>query len=96
MLEELLTRDSRNPVIHSALGQLLMQAGKWQEARSHFEQALEYRTDVSDYAYLADVLDKLNQGKAASDVSRTALKNGAARASACGIIRVTNGKQNAP
>ncbi|OOE96388.1 heme biosynthesis HemY N-terminal domain-containing protein [Salinivibrio sp. IB643] len=74
MLEELLTRDSHNPVVHSALGQLLMQAGKWQDARSHFEQALEYRTDVSDYAYLADVLDKLNQGQAASDISRTALK----------------------
>ncbi|OOF13836.1 MULTISPECIES: heme biosynthesis HemY N-terminal domain-containing protein [unclassified Salinivibrio] len=74
MLEELLRYDSRNPVTHSALGQLLMQQGKWQDARSHFEKALEYRADVTDYAYLADVLDKLNQGKAASDVSRTALK----------------------
>lgn len=74
MLEELLTQDSRNPVLHSALGQLLMQSGKWQDARSHFEKALEYRADVTDYAYLADVLDKLDQGKAASDVSRTALK----------------------
>lgn len=73
-LQDLLRYNESNPVTHSVLGQLYVREGKWDEAKTHFERALEIRPDVADYAYLADVLEKLNQSKAAGEVSRTALR----------------------
>lgn len=73
LLESMANYDARNPVIQSTLGQLYMRAEKWQPAREHFEAALEVREDMSDYAYLARVLDKQNRKQAAADLSRKAL-----------------------
>lgn len=72
-LQDLLRFDSKNPATHSALGQLFIREQKWEEAKAHFEQAIELGPTVSDYARLVDVLDKLNDNQAAADVSRQAL-----------------------
>ncbi|WP_281545946.1 heme biosynthesis HemY N-terminal domain-containing protein [Grimontia sp. SpTr1] len=73
-LQELLRYNENNPVTHSALGQLYFREGKWTEARTHFEKALEIRPDVTDYAWLVDTLEKLNESGAANSLSREALK----------------------
>lgn len=73
-LEDLLRYNENNPVTHSALGQLYFREGKWPEARRHFEKALEIRPDVTDYAWLVDTLEKLNESGAANSLSREALK----------------------
>ena len=73
LLEDMANYDVRNPVIQSTLGQLYMRTEKWQPAREHFEAALAIREDMSDYAYLARVLDKQNRKQAAADLSRKAL-----------------------
>ncbi len=73
LLEDLAHYDIRNPIIQSTLAQLYMRTQKWQPAREHFEAALAIREDMSDYAYLARVLDKQNRKQAAADISRKAL-----------------------
>jgi HemY protein len=73
LLEDLARYDIRNPIIQSTLAQLYMRTQKWQPAREHFEAALAIREDMSDYAYLARVLDKQNRKQAAADISRKAL-----------------------
>ncbi|MBP3140558.1 heme biosynthesis HemY N-terminal domain-containing protein [Aliivibrio fischeri] len=73
LLESMADYDVRNPVIQSTLAQLYMRTQKWQPAREHFEAALAIREDMSDYAYLARVLDKQNRKQAAADLSRKAL-----------------------
>lgn len=72
-LQDLLRYDSSNPSTHSALGQLLMREGKWEEARTHFEQAIALRPNVEDYGYLVEVLEKLNDSQGAANLSRQAL-----------------------
>ncbi|PSV42725.1 heme biosynthesis protein HemY [Photobacterium indicum] len=72
-LQDLLRFDSSNPATHSALGQLFIREQKWEEAKTHFEQAIKLGPTVSDYAYLVEVLDKLNDNQGAADVSRQAL-----------------------
>ncbi len=39
-LQELLRQDGNNAATHSALGQMLMAEGNWQEAKDHFEKAV--------------------------------------------------------
>lgn len=73
LLENMANYDARNPVIQSTLAQLYMRSQKWQPAREHFEAALAIREDMSDYAYLARVLDNQNRKQAAADISRKAL-----------------------
>lgn len=73
LLEDLARYYIRNPIIQSTLAQLYMRTQKWQPAREHFEAALAIREDMSDYAYLARVLDKQNRKQAAADISRKAL-----------------------
>lgn len=73
-LQDVLRYNENNPVTHSALGQLYFREGKWAEARTHFEKALDIRPDVSDYAWLVDTLEKLNDPSAANHLSREALK----------------------
>ncbi|MDD1795644.1 tetratricopeptide repeat protein [Enterovibrio sp. ZSDZ42] len=73
-LQDLLRYNENNPVTHSALGQLFFREGKWAEARQHFERALDVRPDVTDYAWLVDTLEKLNESGEANHVSREALK----------------------
>ncbi|OAN19164.1 heme biosynthesis protein HemY [Photobacterium jeanii] len=72
-LQDLLRYDSNNAVTHSTLGQLFMREQKWEEAKSHFEQAVAIRPDVTDYAHLVSVLEKLNDEQGAANVSRQAL-----------------------
>ncbi|MFB9213926.1 heme biosynthesis protein HemY [Vibrio sinaloensis] len=72
-LEDALRRDGNNAAAHSALAQFHLRDEKWTEAQQHFEKALSVRSDVSDYAYLADALEKQNLTKAAHEVSRKAL-----------------------
>lgn len=72
-LQDLLRYDSSNPSTYSALGQLFMREEKWEEAKQHFEKAIELRPNVADYRYLAEVLEKLNDSKGAAALSRQAL-----------------------
>ena len=73
LLEEMVNHDARNPVVQSTLAQLYMRIEKWQPAREHFEAALAIREDMSDYAYLARVLDKQNHKQDAANLYRKAL-----------------------
>ncbi|MBE4578748.1 heme biosynthesis protein HemY [Vibrio navarrensis] len=73
LLEEATKRDNSNAEAHSALAQLYLREKKWALAQTHFEQALNVRSSVSDYAYLAEALEKQDLNKAAHEVSRKAL-----------------------
>jgi HemY protein len=72
-LEEVLRKDGNNAQAHSAIAQFHLRNEKWLEAQQHLEKALSVRSDVSDYSYLADALEKQNLTKAAHEVSRKAL-----------------------
>lgn len=72
-LEEVIRKDGNNAQAHSAIAQFHLRNEKWQEAQQHLEKALSVRSDVSDYSYLADALEKQNLTKAAHEVSRKAL-----------------------
>ncbi|GAB2641074.1 heme biosynthesis protein HemY [Vibrio panuliri] len=72
-LEDTLRKDGNNAEAHSALAQFHLRNQKWSEAQQHLEKALEQRSNVSDYAYLADALEKQNFNKAAHEVSKKAL-----------------------
>ncbi|MCG3725319.1 heme biosynthesis protein HemY [Vibrio cincinnatiensis] len=73
LLQEQLRQDGNNADIHSALGQLFLRNQQWEEAQHHLEKALSVRPDLSDYAYLAEALDKQHRPQAAHDVTRKAL-----------------------
>ncbi|MGF1752985.1 heme biosynthesis protein HemY [Vibrio makurazakiensis] len=73
MLQATLKKDDNNAEAHSALAQFFMRDNKWPEAQFHLEKALAVRTNVSDYSYLSDALEKQNLTKAAHEVSRKAL-----------------------
>ncbi len=73
LLEDVVKKEPDNPAAHSALARLYFRQEKWQESQEQFEAALKLRQDVSDYALLADALEKQNQTKAAHEVSRKAL-----------------------
>ncbi|CAE6921111.1 heme biosynthesis HemY N-terminal domain-containing protein [Vibrio alginolyticus] len=72
-LEDVVKKESDNAAAHSALGHFYFRQEKWHESQEQFEAALKLRSDVSDYAYLADTLEKQNLTKAAHEVSRKAL-----------------------
>ncbi|ANS83897.1 heme biosynthesis HemY N-terminal domain-containing protein [Vibrio scophthalmi] len=72
-LEDVLRKDGNNAEAHSALAQFLLRNQHWADAQQHFEKALALRSSVSDYAYLADTLEKQNFNKAAHEVSKKAL-----------------------
>ncbi|NAX22943.1 heme biosynthesis protein HemY [Vibrio sp. V39_P1S14PM300] len=72
-LQDALRREATNAEAHSALGQLYLRDQKWKEAQTHLEAALSHRSNVSDYAYLADALEKQSLNKAAHEVTRKAL-----------------------
>lgn len=72
-LEEVLRKDGNNAEAHSALAQFQLRNQHWSDAQQHFEKALALRSNVSDYAYLADTLEKQNFNKAAHEVSKKAL-----------------------
>jgi len=72
-LRQLLKTNSNKPLIHSTLGQLLMQRGEWQQAADAFREALKQRPDAFDYAWLADSLDRLRQPEEAALMRREGL-----------------------
>ncbi len=72
-LEDAVKKDPDNAAAHSALAHFYFRQEKWQDSQEQFEAALKLRSDVSDYAFLADTLEKQNQTKAAHEVSRKAL-----------------------
>lgn len=73
LLQEAIRKDGNNAEAHSSLAQFYMREQKWSQAQEHLEKALSIRTNISDYAYLADSLEKQNYPKAAAEVSRKAL-----------------------
>lgn len=73
MLKEALRKDGNNAEAHSAIGQLYVREQEWKLAQEHLETALSLRSNVSDYAYLADALQHQNLTHAAHDVTRKAL-----------------------
>ncbi|MCL9777523.1 heme biosynthesis protein HemY [Vibrio methylphosphonaticus] len=73
LLEDTLKKNPNSANAHSALAQFYFREEKWADSQSHLEQALSIRPNVSDYAYLADTLEKQNMTKAAGEVSRKAL-----------------------
>ena len=72
-LKEFSNKEAKNPVLKSTLAQLYMRVESWALAREYFEAALKIRDDMSDYAYLAQVLEKQNRKQAAAAISRKAL-----------------------
>jgi HemY protein len=72
-LEGAIRKDGNNAEAHSALAQIKMRDEKWQEAQQHLEKALSVRSNLSDYAHLADTLEKQDLTKAAHEVSKRAL-----------------------
>ncbi len=73
LLQKSTSKDPSNAAAHSALAQLHLREQQWSDAQIHFEKALEIRSSLSDYAYLADTLEKQDLIKAANEVSRKAL-----------------------
>ena len=72
-LHQQLKERNDNPLLHSTLGQLLMQHGEWQKAADAFREALKLRPDAFDYAWLADTLDRLHQPEEAASMRREGL-----------------------
>tara|TARA_Y100001956_G_C4127714_1_gene191263 strand:- start:886 stop:2073 length:1188 start_codon:yes stop_codon:yes gene_type:complete len=72
-LESVLRKDGNNAEANSAIAQFYLREEKWSEAQAHFEKALSVRSNVSDYGYLSDSLEKQNLTKAAHEVSKKAL-----------------------
>lgn len=50
-----------------------MSHGEWKEASLAFRAALKQRPDAFDYAWLADVLDRLHQPEEAATMRRDGL-----------------------
>ncbi|PMK02807.1 heme biosynthesis HemY N-terminal domain-containing protein [Vibrio sp. 10N.261.55.A7] len=73
LLTSTLKKDKDNATAHSALAQFYLRESNWGKAQEHLEIALSIRSNVSDYAYLADTLEKQNLPKAAHEVSKKAL-----------------------
>ncbi|MNV58204.1 putative protoheme IX biogenesis protein [compost metagenome] len=50
-----------------------MKHGEWQAAADAFREALKQRPDAYDYAWLADVLEKLHRSDEAAQMRREGL-----------------------
>ncbi len=73
LLHGAISKDDTNAAAHSALASLYYRQEKWDETQEHLESALQVRSNVEDYALLADTLEQKGQTKAAHEVSRKAL-----------------------
>lgn len=62
------------PLLYSTMGQLLMKRGEWQGAADAFRAALKQRPDAHDYAWLADVFDRLHQPEESAKMRHECLK----------------------
>ncbi|MFN2996531.1 protoheme IX biogenesis protein HemY [Serratia plymuthica] len=72
-LRQQVKQHGATPLLNSTLGQLLMKHGEWQQAADVFREALKQRPDAYDYAWLADVLDKLHRSDEAAQMRREGL-----------------------
>lgn len=73
LLQEMIKKDENDASARSAIAQFYVKEQKWADAQQQLEKALTVRTNVTDYAQLAMVLEKQNLNHAAGDVSRKAL-----------------------
>ncbi|BDH47642.1 protoheme IX biogenesis protein HemY [Salmonella enterica subsp. enterica serovar Choleraesuis] len=73
MLRQLIKTHGDRPLLWSTLGQMLMKHAEWQEASLAFRAALKQRPDSFDYAWLADVLDRLHKPEEAAAMRRDGL-----------------------
>lgn len=72
-LNQQIKQHGASALLNSTLGQLLMRHGEWQQASDAFRAALKQRPDAYDYAWLADVLDKLHRPEEAAQMRRDGL-----------------------
>ncbi|MFI8416158.1 protoheme IX biogenesis protein HemY [Serratia sp. NPDC078593] len=72
-LRQQIKQHGETPLVNSTLGQLLMKQGEWQQASEAFRTALAQRPDAYDYAWLADVLEKLHRSQEAAEMRREGL-----------------------
>lgn len=72
-LRSLIKVHGDRPLLWSTLGQMLMKHAEWQEASLAFRAALRQRPDSFDYAWLADVLDRLQKPEEAAAMRRDGL-----------------------
>ncbi|MFJ5480343.1 protoheme IX biogenesis protein HemY [Pectobacterium carotovorum] len=73
VLHQYIKQQGATPLLSSTLGQLLMKHGEWQQASDAFRTALELRPDAYDYAWRADVLDRLRLPDEAAQMRREGL-----------------------
>ncbi|CCP01291.1 Protein hemY [Erwinia amylovora Ea644] len=72
-LRQQIKQHGATPLLHSTLGQLLMQHGEWELAGEAFRAALQQRPDAFDYAWLADTLDRQHKPQEAATMRRDGL-----------------------
>lgn len=73
LVRQLIKQRGSSPLLESTLGQLLMRRGEWQQAVTAFTNALAARPDSFDYAWLADVYDKMRRPEEAAKMRREGL-----------------------
>lgn len=73
ILRQQIKQQGNTPLLSSTMGQLSIKHGEWQQASDAFHEALKQRPDVHDYAWLADVLDKLHRSEEAAKMRREGL-----------------------
>jgi len=73
LVRQLIKQHGSTPLLESTLGQLLMRRGEWQQAADAFKAALAQRPDSFDYAWLADVYDKMRRPEEAAKMRREGL-----------------------
>ncbi|MBH1930642.1 protoheme IX biogenesis protein HemY [Serratia rubidaea] len=72
-LRQQIKQHGATALLNSTLGQLLIKHGEWQQANDAFKEALKQRPDAYDYAWLADVLEKLHRSEEAAQMRREGL-----------------------
>ncbi|QWA11557.1 protoheme IX biogenesis protein HemY [Sodalis ligni] len=73
VLRQQIKQQGATPLLDSTMGQLLMKRGEWQAAAEAFRAALKQRPDAHDYAWLADVLDRLHLPEESAQMRRDGL-----------------------
>ncbi|WP_087020613.1 heme biosynthesis HemY N-terminal domain-containing protein [Thaumasiovibrio subtropicus] len=72
-LTSLLKYNENNAVLHSTLGQLYLREEKFAEAQAEFEKAVALSPNVSDYAYLANMLERQQKSEQAAEATKLGL-----------------------
>lgn len=69
----LIKQQGNQPLLNSTLGQLCMRQGLWERAAEAFTLALNQRPDAFDYAWIADVYEKMRRPEEAAKMRRAGL-----------------------